>query len=176
MIGGVGRTVRAAALEHDVLTGVALRQPGAHALTLGADLLAEHRLHEARDLARRSDRHVRDRLLGGLATGRLERVGHVGGVLEALVLVAIERFSTTASKHFGIAGLTSLGGRIGSTRMRCSVAASLSALNSRLPHEHLPEDDAHREQVGAAVELVAARLLGRHVRELALELAVRASR
>ena len=59
---------------------------------------------------------------------------------------------------------------MGSAIRRASVTASVSALKSGRPGEHLPEDDAHREEVGAAIDLARARLLGRHVRELALDL------
>ena len=37
------------------------------------------------------------------------------------------------------------------------------------PREQLPQDDARRVQIGAAVELLAARLLGRHVADLAVD-------
>jgi hypothetical protein len=43
------------------------------------------------------------------------------------------------------------------------------ALPEALARRGLPEQHAHREDVGAAVDALAARLLGRHVRDLALE-------
>ena len=57
-----------------------------------------------------------------------------------------------------------------------SVAAGLSDLNGWGARRHTIEDDAHCEHVGARVELFAVHLLGRHVRELALDLADRRGR
>ena len=60
-------------------------------------------------------------------------------------------------------------GGIGSSATAISVAMSLSRLNSRCQVSSSHSTMPTREHVGARVERLAARLLGRHVRELALE-------
>ena len=50
---------------------------------------------------------------------------------------------------------------------RVHVAAALEQPPRR---EHLDEDDAHREDIASPIELLAVRLLGRHVRELSFQL------
>ena len=51
----------------------------------------------------------------------------------------------------------------------CEQARLTIALNEPPTRHRLPQHDADREQIGAMIDRGAARLLGRHVRELALE-------
>ena len=46
-------------------------------------------------------------------------------------------------------------------------SAAVAPLNGGCPVEHLEEQHAEREQIGAGVEVAAARLFGRHVVERA---------
>src|SRR5262249_3626891 len=55
---------------------------------------------------------------------------------------------------------------------RAEDGAGVLAGEKALAREHLPENDAQGEDVGAAVELLAPDLLGSHVAELPLELAL----
>ena len=90
------------------------------------------------------------RLVAGLRVA-LERLHHHGAQLLGDVRVDPGRVGDLALLHRAQHG-----------QLRVPIEQPASG-------EHLPEDDAQREDVRARVHVLAARLLGRHVRELALE-------
>ena len=76
---------------------------------------------------------------------------------------------TIASSSGGRSRTYVLGGSTTPERTMSRSASPPSPPWSGRPVRHLPEDDAERVEVAPPVDLLAARLLGRHVAELALE-------
>ncbi len=131
---------------------LALREPVAHDFPLLRDLLTEDLLHVFGDLAYARERvDCARRFLAALriAFERLHRHGFERGVdLGGDVAKARDGLEEHAVQGVGFA----------------------FTLEESLVGEHFPQDGADREDVGPPIDHPAARLLRRHVGELALEL------
>ncbi len=103
--------------------------------------------------------------------GPLERIGEEGGRREATRSLPIERAFEDLfdpPRHRGLRVFQRRDRLVEHLVERVGLAV---ALEESAPFERLPEDDAGSEHVSPAVDVLrGARLLGRHVRELALEL------
>ena len=150
---------------HPVAARLAAREPRAHRLALLADLGAQHRLEVLRHVLVRPER-PHD------ARRPLERVGELGRRREALRPIALEGLGhDRLERTRGWSGAALRTGGIGSLSTRLSVSASPSPLKRRrqasTSQSTMPEAKMSARR---SMSLRALRLLGRHVRELALEL------
>ena len=116
-----------------------------------------------------------DHALGGGWHGTFERLGHLARRREALFPAACERLGDDGVERLGRARdelarhldfVLQEGGQ-----ETCDVAV-LRWVDESAPDEPLPEHDPDRIDVGAPVDHSRRELLGRHVPELALDLAV----
>ena len=144
---------------------LAPRDPGAHRLALVAGC------------RRRGSRRDRPRRPCGSRPRRrrarpLERVGERGGGREAPRCArGRARPRARPRSRAGPTARASSQRRDGLVEHLVQRVGLAVALEQAAAFERLPQDDAGREDVGAAIDVLgAARLLGRHVGELALEL------
>ena len=101
----------------------------------------------------------------------LEVAQHRRGRRVALVAVGRERLARRWRAASSSAGrpLRGSSGMLGAPRLLEQAVAPLARLVHAPPGGELPEHDARREDVGARVDRLAARVLGAHVAGLALE-------
>ena len=111
--------------------------------------------------------------VGGLEPGGVnhvvERVGHLRAGLEALVPVARQRPQDDAVELGGTVGIVQRGRRHLAHAHPFDRLQVVFALEQPPPGEHLVQHDAGGKDVDPPVDVVALGLLGRHVRELALQ-------
>ena len=145
-----------------VLDGAALERLGLdEGLDLGA-LAGEELVDELARVARGAP--LAQRVHGLLQLGR-----HLGGGGVAILALVGQRLHADGVERGGDVGDHRGGARQGAVDDPLQDGHVGDALEEALAGEHLPEDHPHREDVDAAVDLLAHGLLRRHVGDLALE-------
>ncbi len=132
-------------------------------LLLRSELLLEEHLHELRDGdAAHGELRVTDE--------GLEIRLHLAGALVALLAVLLEGAHHDRLEAGRISGRDPRGVRVVALDDELERLVLGRALEQALARRELEEHDAEREDVAPRVDVFAASLLGRHVRDLALEL------
>ena len=134
--------------------GLGLRRPLAHQLHLRV-------AHQRRDVAGGDLHAPREQVLR-------QRVAEIGGVVVAVLGVPGQRLAHHALELGLDVGVERLQRRHPRLADLLDGGVVGVAVEQALAREQLPQDDAHREHVGASVDLEPARGLGGQVAELAL--------